>query len=109
MGHELTPSGIIYTNETRHPYLSFYLPDFLLPARSLAIVYRIPPIKLMEMNVHVSSEMTLSKIQYPMKAIGTLLSEPIMAYVVGPVCATQFKLAKFRKNPTKPAKAFFTA
>eukprot|EP00585_Thalassiosira_rotula_P025838 CAMPEP_0196247862 /NCGR_PEP_ID=MMETSP0913-20130531/39061_1 /TAXON_ID=49265 /ORGANISM="Thalassiosira rotula, Strain GSO102" /LENGTH=43 /DNA_ID= /DNA_START= /DNA_END= /DNA_ORIENTATION= len=42
-------------------------------------------------------------------AIGILLRDPIMAYVVGPVCATQLRLAKLRKNPTNPANAFFTA
>jgi hypothetical protein len=61
------------------------------------------------MNFHVSSEMALSKIKYPIIAMGILFNEPIIAYVVGPVCATQLRLAKLRKNPTKPAKAFFTA
>jgi hypothetical protein len=42
-------------------------------------------------------------------AIGTLLRDPTMAYVVGPVLLTQFKLAKLRKKPTKPANEFFQA
>lgn len=61
------------------------------------------------MNLHVSDEMSLSKIKYPKIAIGILFKDPIMAYVVGPVCATQLRLAKFRKKPTNPANQFFTA
>jgi hypothetical protein len=53
--------------------------------------------------------MSLSKIKYPKIAIGILFRDPIIAYVVGPVWATQFRLAKFRKKPTNPANQFFTA
>jgi hypothetical protein len=40
-------------------------------------------------------------------ATGIFVIEPTIAYVVGPVTATQFKDAKFKKKPTKPAKKFF--
>ena len=54
----------------------------------------------------VSCVMGVRKKKKPNKATGTLLSEPTIAYVVGPAAATQFNEAKFKKNPTKPAKAF---
>lgn len=61
---------------------------------------------LTEIKNQVSAVTIELKIKYPKIVVGILLSEPTIAYVVGPVTETQFKLAKLRKNPTKPAKKF---
>ena len=62
---------------------------------------------LTEMKNHVSEEITASKINHPRMEVGILFKDPMIAYVVGPATETQFRLAKFRKNPTKPARKFF--
>jgi hypothetical protein len=51
--------------------------------------------------------MTASNNVHPRSAVGILVKDPTMAYVVGPVLETHVKLAKFRKNPINPAKVFF--
>ena len=70
---------------------------------SLAHEYKNPPTMLIDTKNHVSFESSVLKINTPKKAVGILFKLPMMMYVVGPVAATHDKLAKLRKNPTKPA------
>ena len=62
---------------------------------------------LIQIKNHVSAVMILSKMKYPKNATGILFTEPTIAYVVGPVAATQERDAKFNINPINPANMFF--